>query len=952
MSTAGMPALLERDREVEALTDAVAGAEQGAGQVVIIEGPGGIGKTRLLEAARRLAKTNGLRVMGARAHELEREFPHGVVRQLYEPPLAAATSGERERWLSGAAGLVQTLMGGAGGSAPADGDGTFARLHGLYWLFANIAAEGPVLVLVDDAQWADDPSLRFLGFLARRVGELRLTLVVATRPGQAGGQPLLRDLMADPVSLRLRPAPLTSAGVAAWLAAEAGEDADAVFAEACRAVTNGYPFLVSELLHEIRSERLSPRADAAGRVEELGPEGVASVVLLRLARLSAAAGALARALAVLGDGADLRVAARLAALARDDVSAAIDAMVGVDVLAPGSPVRFVHPIMRSAILAELPHHERASKHRHAARLLFNEGAPLEHVAAHLLAADRTDEPWAIDVLRAAASDALSRGGQETAVTYLERVVAATPLAERGQVLAELGRAEMLVGRQSGMQHLHEAMDLADDPLTAARAGLALGSALRSTGSPLAACRALEAALAQDPPDRNVQDTIRTELLSLSYLSAAARDHLRPRLVALRQPSGRPGGWHEAFVLAARAHDAIWGCDPVDHTASLARAALAASRPSNRLTMAFAANALVMCDCFDEAAGFFAELLDATRRQGWVVRHFDVLSLRAMLHYRRGALADAEADASEALSLAAQFDYPPTLAGYAENARNFVALERGNGQELQQLVREIETRAAPDGPGGYLHSRGLLRAATGDPRGGLADVLAAGELERSLDADNPSSVWWRSDAALILLRLDEPAEARRLAEEELQLARRFGAGRALGIALRAVALTDSSAPDVAMLEDSTKVLKVSGAQLEHARALVDLGGAIRRAGRRAEARDTLRRGYELAGHCGARALAETAMQELLAAGARPRRTALSGIDSLTPSERRIAELAADGLSNREIAQALFVTEKTVETHLGHVYPKLEISSRAELPAKLEHRHPVDERKPGRRPGPRR
>jgi DNA-binding CsgD family transcriptional regulator len=234
----------------------------------------------------------------------------------------------------------------------------------------------------------------------------------------------------------------------------------------------------------------------------------------------------------------------------------------------------------------------------------------------------------------------------------------------------------------------------------------------------------------------------------------------------------------------------------------------------------------------------------------------------------------------------------------------------------------------------LHTRGLLRAAIGDERGGLADLLAAGEQGQRWNCANPAISWWRSDAALILMRLGELKRARDLADEELELARKFGARRALGIALRAAALTRGQAADLKLLEESVEVLGASGAELEHARALTDLGAAIRRAGRPAKARDPLRRGYELAGRCGATALAERAMQELLAAGARPRRTALSGVESLTPSQLRVAELAAEGMTNREIAQALFVTEKTVETHLGQVYPKLEVSSRAELPARLE------------------
>jgi hypothetical protein len=271
------------------------------------------------------------------------DFPYGVARQLYEPVVAAASESERRRRLSGAAGLVRSLMGQPAQGTTIEGEDTFARLHGLYWLFANLAAEGPVVVLVDDAQWADDTSLRFLGFLARRARELRLTLVVATRPARPGRRPLLRDLISDPAALKLHPAPLSAAAVAAWIAADVGKDADGVFAEACREATDGYPFFVRELLHEIRTEEIPLQADAAARVRELGPEGVASVMLVRLAGLPPAAAALARALATLGDGADLHVAGRLATLADDEIDTAVDGLSWVDLLEPGPPVRFVHP---------------------------------------------------------------------------------------------------------------------------------------------------------------------------------------------------------------------------------------------------------------------------------------------------------------------------------------------------------------------------------------------------------------------------------------------------------------------------------------------------------------------------------------------------------------------------------------------------------------------------------
>jgi DNA-binding CsgD family transcriptional regulator len=189
-------------------------------------------------------------------------------------------------------------------------------------------------------------------------------------------------------------------------------------------------------------------------------------------------------------------------------------------------------------------------------------------------------------------------------------------------------------------------------------------------------------------------------------------------------------------------------------------------------------------------------------------------------------------------------------------------------------------------------------------------------------------------ALALLSAGEPEDAQKLAQEELELARAFGAPRTLGMALRAAGIVTGGQGGRDLLDEAVSVLEYSPAALEHARALADFGAALRRANRRSEAREPLRRALDLATRCGADLLAARAWEELAATGARPRKAHLTGVEALTASERRIADMAAKGMSNPEIAQALFLTRRTVETHLTHVYQKLEIASRDQLPAALE------------------
>jgi DNA-binding CsgD family transcriptional regulator len=219
---------------------------------------------------------------------------------------------------------------------------------------------------------------------------------------------------------------------------------------------------------------------------------------------------------------------------------------------------------------------------------------------------------------------------------------------------------------------------------------------------------------------------------------------------------------------------------------------------------------------------------------------------------------------------------------------------------------------------------------------LRASAAAGRLAEAVNARHSAIAPWRPPAVGILLAREEVEEAKRLADEDVERARAFGAPGPLGAALRAQGLTMGGAEGIERLRESEQMLSPSPSRLEHARTLVELGAALRRAKHRKESRDPLRRGLDIARRGGALVLAERAHVELRASGARPRRLVLTGVESLTPSERRVAELAAQGLTNREVAQQLYLTKKTVETHLGHVYRKLDISSRSRLADALEAR----------------
>ena len=304
--------------------------------------------------------------------------------------------------------------------------------------------------------------------------------------------------------------------------------------------------------------------------------------------------------------------------------------------------------------------------------------------------------------------------------------------------------------------------------------------------------------------------------------------------------------------------------------------------------------------------------------------------RSHLNIRRGLLEEAEADAEAALAVARLNGWMP-LELMALTMQLLLSAERDPEAGLMAFRDagiELERIAHVQAAVIYV-TLGKLRLGAGDLRAAAEDSLEGGRRFVEWGVQNPG-VWdWRSVRARALHALGEHEEALALATEELALARRWGTARAVGISLRTLGVVEGGEAGLARLAEAVAVLARSEARLEHAHALVDLGAGLRRANRRAQARPPLAEGMELARRCGGTLLADRAAHELAAAGARPRRAQLTGIDALTPTESRIASLAADGRSNPEIAQSLFVTRKTVEFHLSNAYRKLGIHSREEL-----------------------
>ncbi|WP_028067253.1 helix-turn-helix transcriptional regulator [Solirubrobacter soli] len=930
----------ERDAEISAIRRVL--ADGGAG--LLIEGPPGIGKTRLLAAARELAGGHG--VLSARGSELERDFPFAVVRQLLEP---AAHEGV----FAGAAALARPVLEGVGGEQDAG-----SALHGLYWLVANLAAERPLLVLVDDIHWADLASLRWLAYLAQRLDGLAVSLIAAARPAEAGeGQPVLDNLAHNPSIEVLEPRGLSVDAVARAIADTLGPPDDA-FTAACARVTGGNPFLLGELLRELAT--VAPTAANAGLVERQTSRTVSRSALARLRRLPPAATALARAVVILGDGAEPALAAALAELEPDEASRAADALedaaivtsrddaapAGAAAASAGGPeqrggrrLSFVHPLVRESVYAELSAGDRARGHARAAQLLTAAGADAERVAIHRHEGDPAGDPEAVRVLREAAASARRRGATEVALSHLRRALLEPPAPEDERaVKRELGAVELQSAQyDAAAEHLAAA---ADDPAVAAE----LGAALQLAGRPVEAVAALSAAIDA------LSDEQRELGLLLQATRAAASQGNREAAALAREAGFRFGAevddprtpGERLFVSGLAYREAMTG--------DAARARELGQRTLGLLddpgpgspAVYSAPLALLFSGALVEATQGFTRVIDWAREHGSFLSFVQGSHLRAGAWWRRGNLAEAEADAENAAA------HPSFMIRPAALALVEIRLVQDDVEGAERLWHDLGLEQDPmsgRASVGTRQVRARVRAATGRHEEALAELLASRELEAAWGIRTPAHSTWRSDAVRLLTTLDRVDEALALAEEDVARARRFGDPRPLGMALRAAGLAaakggraapvggEAARGAAALLAESVAVLRPSPARLELALSLLELGAAVRRGGKRADAREPLREAVAVAAECGATAVAARAHDELVAAGARPRRDPIESRSRLTASESRVARMAGDGMTNREIAQALFLTEKTIEVHLTSTYRKLDISSRSQLPRAL-------------------
>ncbi len=931
MTVAG---LFEREAELARVDQVFDRVGSGVGAVVVVEGTAGIGKSAMLAAVGAAVRARGFGVLRARGSEFEAEIAFGVARQLFEPMLRAASPGDRRQLLEGVAAVGARALGVQEDEPPPD---RFAAVHGLFWLLANRAERGRLAVLVDDLQWVDDPSLAWLGYVARRAGDLALLLVVGLRSSDPGGERSeLKQLVSDGGVQRIVLGPLSAAAVGGIVRAQSDEDADDGFCAACWELSGGNPLFVRELLAAAGGEGLAARGESIAALRRIAPGAVGPSVLARLGRMGADAVALARAVAVLGAGAEVVVAAQLAELEPVAAELVADRLAAAQILVPARPLEFFHPLVGAAVREDITPGARRVSHRRAATLLDDGGGEgaLARVAAHLLACGPAGDGWVAQRLGDAAREARERGAPEVAAGYLRRALLEPPAAgERPALLVSLGMAEWLAGHPEAIAHLEQALAAAGEDLgTLILACAVLAHAYNLTDRGERAVEVLERLLAAvDDRDAGMALTAEAGIATVGMMDertapAALRraETLRGRLMTLVDPP--------VHLLVMLAHYAARGNRGVE-ALELAQRALAYEPYPPPLEICIPLiSTLILVEGHHVLARLCEDLLVAARRHGAMQAMVSVSLFRAWASCDCGELADAEADARWVLEQAHDIRRI-----HAVTELILVLIERDALDEAQDMLDQlVDPRASRSVEMvRFLLARGRVRVAQGRLQEALGDFLECGQRCDRLGLST-SATLWRAEAALVHAALRNTEEAHRLADEQLDLAREFGRPRTLGISLRACGLVHGGAAGLALLAESVKTLQNSQAPVELARALTDHGAALRRCGQRVQAREQLEQALDLAHRLGVRRIANQAREELLAAGAKPRRDAITGRDSLTAGELRVARLAAEGMTNREIAQALFITTRTAKVHLNRAYRKLEITRRGQLATALSSR----------------
>lgn len=919
--------MVGRTKERARFDASIRHATAGRGHALLVRGPAGIGKTSLAVDALERSVPSSATVLTARCEQQNAAAPYTAARALFAPLGLAPGS----PLLAGSARHALPAL--AGGEYIASG--SYAVQHGLYWLTVTLAGDAPVVLFVDDVQWCDDVSLRWLSFLLRRAEDLPLLVVLTRRTGvtATADEPIVEiEGMRGTEIIEI--GPLSLDAVSELVAPHLGDTGE-LFVRTCAEETGGNPLLLRLLLDELRRAREAGEPSSVS-VSEIVGSGRAVLARAVLDRCTPEARATATAIAVLGSG-EVPLIGNLAGLPSRAVVAAAGVLRANGILRADG-LEFVHDLIRAEVLDAIPAEEVPRLRIRAATLLSDAGVPAEDVAAHLLPLSKIEEPWMAEILREAGRSAAKRGSPGAAARYFTRVLA----FDMGnlEVLVELADALALVEPAAAAGLLERALQLADGPQARAPIAVKLSAASVTAGE---AGRAMEvlssvaAELAEETDGKAAAQGIAVESALLGTgleekgTVGAAIASARARIA----PAGDTAG--ERHLLAMRALAGALHGESSASVAADARRALRvdqAGLPGSAVLSA----ALALCLADDSATASIAldRLIGHAQRTGEAWAYCRALSSRALLRHTLGSQVEAGADAHTSFDVVRQELWGGTVV-MPQIVLATVLVQRGEPDRADALLDAIthpglERLAVSHHL--FLMTRARTSAARGDLESAVRHARACGESLAECGIGSPVLAPWWLEATCALAALGRGGEGAELAELGAEQAARWGTRRAVGMGLVARGLATGGDRGIEFLTEAARLLDGT-AGVEHTRAEYLLGKAFLDRDDPRAARRHFRLAMDESLRGGDRLMLEASRKALITAGGRTR-AAHSLLDTLSGSERRVADLAAEGAGNRVIAESLFVTVRTVETHLTNVYRKLEVSGRTELAAVLAGR----------------
>ena len=943
--------LLGRADELETLNRLARETRWGHTGLAVVTGPTGIGKSALLRA---FLDGDGCRqatVLHGLCEEDASGDPLSGGRGLLGPTVQGG-SPEGDALLA--------LTPGALAGEPPHALAVQRAFHGLYRLAAHELTRRPLVLALDDAHHCDELSLRWLDFLLRRADGLPL-LIVLTQQAEATalvrGAPAhraLADLTAGRRTTTLRLRPLTETDVAEVVRQFFPAPATPAFVTRACSVTGGNPRLLGRLLSALRAEGAGSGVSGVDLMAEIGGRVLASWARELLGRLPSWVGDVARAVAVLGEQGTDHVGP-LAAVPADVVEDVLTVLREAGLLTSGGR-QLADGAVRAAVLAPLDGQTLSGLRTRAALLLSDAGRPAEEIADHLLPLPSNPAPWMPGILLEAAALAESRGAPEAAARYLYGLWEVDP--ESVEVRVRLARALAETDPSEAVGLLRGVLRPGVDIRTRARVAAQFGTACLAARESSAALGVLEGVLTAldaelgphlSPADRELRTLVESVLLIVGSHDRGTIAAMRKRAATMTVPEGDTPAQRQKLASMA----VLTALDGQAHESAVKYALRAARSPQLPLrgwSLINSAFVLDLADRTEDALDALDRLLRHARENSAVSTYSLALAIRALHRHGLGALPDALADARRAVQICGAERWGERVV-LPRLALAGVMVDRGEAAGAEKLL----TGTAPVWRDQYvwtyhryLMAHGRCRHALGDPEGALALFRECGRSLEEAEVRHAAYLPWWAEAACVLAELGRAEEAQEPAAHGTRLARQWGTPRVLGLAALARGVATPGEEGVELLGEAVRELSASPARIEHARAELVLGQALLAAGDLRAAREHLRAAADLAQRCGALALGQSARGALLAAGGRMRRMTASPLDLLTSMERKVAGLAAGGAKNRSIAQSLYVTVRTVETHLTSVYRKLDISDRAQLAVVLRSPGVCAERVPREAP----